>query len=601
METTQFGKYRLIELLGRGGMGEVWRAYDTVIDRMVAIKILSTDISRDATFQQRFRREAHAAARLSSPHTIPIHTYGEINGHLFADMRLINGPDLQAVLRGGPLPPWRAAHIVEQIARALQATHDAGLLHRDVKPSNILLDSDDFAYLIDFGIARAADELGLTAANTVLGTVHYMAPERFGTDDRPVDARSDIYSLTCVLYECLTGRYPFPGDSVEHQITAHLITAPPLPSNVNPDLPVGFDRVIATGMAKNPDDRFGSAIELAQAAREAVHTPPARSLSSAHAYRAAPAPAAPSGPPPGRAPAHPAQRIAERPWWRRKVAVVAAAATVTLAAVATAASLAIGHHGPQADEVRQAVLPFAGLRSPQGVTVDLSGTVYVADTMHDRVLSLSAGATTPAVLPFTGLNFPTGVTADNSGTVYVTDAGNKRVVTLLAGSSTQTVLPFTELGNPTGITVDASRTVYVTDTEKNRVVALDAHSNEQYVLPFSGLNAPTGVVVDDRGTVYVADGGNNRVVGLPTVSDNTQFVLPFTGLNEPGGVTVDDRGDVYVTDSKNNRVLKLPVGSTRQIELPFTGLSYPWGLAVNNLGTVYVAGHGDQVLELKQQ
>lgn len=602
MERTQFGKYRLIELLGRGGMGEVWRAYDTIIDRMVAIKMLPAEISRDPTFQQRFRREMHATARVRSPHVIPIHTYGEINGHLFVEMPLIDGCDLQAVLRNGPLPPSRAVYIVEQIAQALHATHEAGLLHRDIKPSNILLDTDDFAYLIDFGIARATDDLGLTAANMVLGTIHYMAPERLGTDDRPVDSRSDIYSLTCVLYQCLTGHYPFPGDTMEHQITGHLVTPPPRPSQVRAEVPAGFDFVIAKGMAKNPADRYASVMELARAVRDALTTPVASSDASAYTRHANPGyrPGKPSSlPRPERAPV--TTKPQSPPWWRRKVTAVSAAALLTVAAIVTVASIAFGNHGPGATAVHQTVLPFVGLRAPQGVSVDLSGTVYVADTMHDRVLALSVGATVPATLPFTGLNFPTGVTADNSGTVYVTDAGNKRVVTLLAGSTKQTELPFTDLGNPTGVTVDGSRTVYVTDTAKNQVVALDANSRTQVVLPFSGLNAPTGVVVDDRGTVYVADGGNNRVVGLPTGSDNTQFVLPFTGLNEPGGVTVDNKGDVYVTDSKNNRVLKLPTGSTNQIELPFTGLNHPWGLAVNNLGTVYVAGQGNRVLELPQR
>ena len=231
MEGTSFGKYRLIELLGRGGMGEVWRAYDTLTERVVALKILGAEISNDEVFQQRFRREAHAAARLSSPHLIPIHTYGEIYGRLFVDMRLIEGRDLQSVLSRGPLPPVRAVHIIEQVAKALDAAHRGGLLHRDVKPSNILLDADDFAYLIDFGIARAAGDLALTAAGDVIGTCHYMAPERLSTEQ--VDARSDIYSLTCVLYECLTAQYPFPGDTLHNRspITSQLrrhVRRPPI-------------------------------------------------------------------------------------------------------------------------------------------------------------------------------------------------------------------------------------------------------------------------------------------------------------------------------------------------------------------------------------
>jgi len=151
-----FGRYRLVELLGRGGMGEVWRAYDTVIDRTVAIKMLLPHFAQDKTFEQRFRREARAAASLDDPHVVPIYDVGEIDGRLYVAMRLVNGEDLQTLLDGGPLSTDRTVRITEQIASALQAAHKVGLVHRDVKPSNILITEDDFAYLIDFGIARAA-------------------------------------------------------------------------------------------------------------------------------------------------------------------------------------------------------------------------------------------------------------------------------------------------------------------------------------------------------------------------------------------------------------------------------------------------------------
>lgn len=615
MEETSFGKYQLVELLGRGGMGDVWRAYDTVTDRAVALKILSAEISHDEMFQQRFRREAHAAARLSSPHLIPIHTYGDINGRLYVDMRLIEGRDLQSVLSRGPLAPDRAVHIIEQVAKALHAAHRDGLLHRDVKPSNILLDADDFAYLIDFGIARAAGEVSLTAAGDVIGTYHYMAPERFSTAQ--VDARSDIYSLACVLYECLTAQHPFPGDSLEQQITCHRTSPPPRPTSANPGLPVGLDMVIAKGMAKNPGDRYGTAVELARAAHDALSTPSLRPYVTtqidAQARRDSrrqtdvcmtptiprPLPDAFSAPKREPSAGRRAEETRSPSWWRNKAVVSAAAALLTVAAT-VAAMLAISALRPESGEFHQVTLPFTGLRDPQGLSVDSGGTVYVADTLHNKVLALHAGSTTPAVLPFENLSYPTGVTADNSGTVYVNDAGNKRVVVLRAGSQTQITLPFTDLSNPTGLSVDSSRTVYVTDTAKNRVVALFAGTNTQIELPFTGLNDPTGLVVNSSGTVYVADGGNNRVLALPADS-KVQAALPFTGLRQPGGVTVDSEGAVYVTDSGNSRALKLPAGSSTQIELPFTGLDYPWGLAVDNRGTVYVGGRNNQIVALRQK
>jgi serine/threonine protein kinase len=277
MDGTPFGRYRLVELLGRGGMGEVWRAHDTVTDRIVAIKVLPANLSEDEDFQRRFRREAHAAARLDTPHAVPIYDYGEIDGRLFVSMRLIKGRDLATVLADGPLDPARAVRIVEGAALALHAAHQVGLLHRDVKPSNILLDDNDFAYLIDFGIARAMDETRMTKSGNTIGTFQYIAPERLDTQ-KEEDARADIYSLACVLYESLTGQPPFPGSSTAQLITAHLNTPPPRPSTTQPDVPAQVDEVIATGMAKNPNHRYKSATELATAAQCALtdtrrHTP----------------------------------------------------------------------------------------------------------------------------------------------------------------------------------------------------------------------------------------------------------------------------------------------------------------------------------------
>jgi serine/threonine protein kinase len=272
VEGTPFGRYRLMDLLGRGGMGEVWRAHDTATDRIVAIKTLPTQYSDDPMFQQRFRREAHAAARLNSPHVIPIHDYGEIDGRLYVTMRLVEGRDLEAALTDGPLRPSRAVRIIEQIAKALHAAHKVGLVHRDVKPSNVLLDEDDFAYLIDFGIARAADDTRLTGTGNAIGTFQYMAPERLG--DSPDDARADIYALACVLYECLTGQPPFTGTNVVSLIAAHLHTPPPEPSKVTAGVPRPLDAVIAIGMAKDPERRYATTVQLARAAHDAVTAPP---------------------------------------------------------------------------------------------------------------------------------------------------------------------------------------------------------------------------------------------------------------------------------------------------------------------------------------
>jgi len=295
VEGTPFGRYQLIELLGRGGMGEVWRAHDTDIDRVVALKVLLPRYAQDPEFDTRFRREARAAARLDDPHVVPIYDVGEIDGRLYVTMRLIDGVDLQTMLDAGPLDPKRAVHVVEQVASALHSAHQTGLVHRDVKPSNILLADNDFAYLIDFGIARSTGDSALTSANTTIGTWAYMAPERFNTRD--IQPSSDIYALTCVLYQCLTGELPFPGDTLEQVAVSHMVMPPPKPSEERDTVPAAMDKVIATGLAKQPADRYQSTIEMAAAARRAV-TDPAFAQPWLSSSESPTVPARFSGPPP---------------------------------------------------------------------------------------------------------------------------------------------------------------------------------------------------------------------------------------------------------------------------------------------------------------
>ncbi|QBS43154.1 serine/threonine-protein kinase [Nocardia sp. CS682] len=268
MGETWFGHYRLDRLLGSGGTGQVWLAHDSIADRVVALKVLSASVAADPKYRQRFTREARLAAQVRGPHLAAIHSFGELDGQLYLDMEYIEGTDLATVLRcEGPMAPARAVRIVVQVAEALDAAHRAGLVHRDVKPSNIMLDPAGIAHLIDFGTAYRVDQPAITTSSNVVGTLAYMAPERFSGAG---DARADQYSLACVLYECLTARRPFGNADAAQSLMAHLMTDPPLAADFNHAVPAGLDAVIARGMAKVPEQRCASAGELASAAYAAI-------------------------------------------------------------------------------------------------------------------------------------------------------------------------------------------------------------------------------------------------------------------------------------------------------------------------------------------
>jgi YVTN family beta-propeller protein len=271
MTLQQVGNYRLESLLGAGGMGEVYKAYDTHRDRYVALKLLPEALSGDREYLKRFQRESNVAARLRDPHVIPIHDFGELDGRLFIDMRLVDGADISTLLETyGPIAPQRAVHLISQVAQALDAAHADHLVHRDIKPSNILVTSNDFVYVVDFGIARpfGGRQTPLTVTGVTIGTWQYMAPERFTGQD--VDGRADVYSLACVLHECLTGAPPFGDRDLPALMYAQLTYDPPEASSLVEGVPLALDAVIARGMAKDPKDRFATAGALAAAAREAL-------------------------------------------------------------------------------------------------------------------------------------------------------------------------------------------------------------------------------------------------------------------------------------------------------------------------------------------
>lgn len=298
------GRYRLDERLAAGGMGSVYAGQDELLSRKVAVKLLKEELAGDPRFVERFRREARSVAGLSHPNIAAVFDYGEEDGRQFIVMELVEGRDLARVIHAdGALGPERSVRIGGQVLAALEHAHAAGIVHRDVKPANVIIGPGDRVKVTDFGIARATGQATLTATGSVLGSAHYIAPEQ--ADGRPTSPATDIYSAGIVLYEMLVGKPPFTGESALQIAMRHVTDTVPPPSAANADVPPGLDAIVARATAKNPDDRFASAAQMGTALEAALDptqrmdAPAATSvLSGAGAGATAPLTEASTPPPP---------------------------------------------------------------------------------------------------------------------------------------------------------------------------------------------------------------------------------------------------------------------------------------------------------------
>src|SRR5919109_2968035 len=261
--------FRIEDVVGRGGMGVVYRAVQLSLERPVALKLIAPALTADPGFRARFERESRLAASLDHPNVVPVYAAGEDAGVLYIAMRFVDGTDLRTLIRTeGRLAPERAAQIIAQVGSALDAAHHEGLVHRDVKPANVLISQrggEEHAYLTDFGLTkRSTSSGGLTGSGQWVGTLDYVAPEQLRGER--VDGRADVYSLGCVLYEALSGKVPYPRENDLAKLWAHISDPAPSASEVAPDVPPGLSRVVQTAMAKARDERYGSAGALGRAA-----------------------------------------------------------------------------------------------------------------------------------------------------------------------------------------------------------------------------------------------------------------------------------------------------------------------------------------------
>jgi YVTN family beta-propeller protein len=349
---TELLGYRIEAQIGRGGMSVVYRAHHETLDRKVALKVLAPELREDERFRERFLRESKLAASIEHPNIVPIYDAGEVDGRLYIAMRHVEGSDLKTLLRReGALEPRRALVLVAQLADALDAAHARGLVHRDVKPSNVLVDGAGRPYLSDFGLTKSvSDRSALTATGQIVGTVDYVAPELI--EGKAVDGRADVYSLGCVLYECLTGEVPFPRDSELAVLFAHVQEPPPRPSDRRPELGRELDGVIAKALAKAPEQRYATDAELVEAARTAlpVAAPPARS--------------------------------------RRRLLVALAALLAAVGAAAAALALALGGESPSTEPTLAITVP--SLQRIDPATNRLAATIGLGS--HPTSVSVGEGA-----------------------------------------------------------------------------------------------------------------------------------------------------------------------------------------------------------------
>jgi serine/threonine-protein kinase len=598
-----FGPYRLDELIGCGGMGEVFRAYDARRNRVVALKRLTRQLASDPEYRVRFRRESALAAKLREPHIIPIHDFGEINGQLFIDMRLVQGIDLAAMIRMGLLTPARTVDVVSQIADALDAAHAEKLVHRDVKPSNVLLvgaaeraAERGFAYLVDFGVASTLGGSTLSRPGLAVGTASYMAPERMIGDSW--DHRADVYSLACMFYECLAGRRPFAAEDLLGVLQAHLKLPPPRPSALRPELPRGFDDIVARGMAKDAADRFLSAGELAAAARKVLEegglagVTPMRHTPSAPLDATKMAPVVPTWgvPPIGR--------------WRPDAD---ATELVSPGRVPSEihTELIRGHTGGPAADATELIAAGASTNRRRGrrggrarwiAAIAAFGVILVLLAIFvPRLLPSGPAAFTHQATVTVGLE-PTAVALSPDGSrAYVTNNSDGTVSVIDTATATPIGQPIPVGEQPQDVvTSPDGKRVYVTNTRSAAVSVIDAGTDAVVStvkvgrFPGSVAIAPDGsrlyVANMADGTISVLDTALLAVVGPPIPLDKNP------AATTPAGLTLSpDGGTLYVADNGTDEVTVIDT-KTGVPRPPIPVGDGPVAIAVSADGhTVYVA------------
>jgi streptogramin lyase len=509
---SDFVGYRIEELIGRGGMGFVYRAFDQRLKRPVALKLVAPSLGRDERFLQRFGRESELVMSLEHPNVIPIYDAGAVDGRVYLAMRLVDGSDLRSVLRReGALAPPRALAICAQIASALDAAHARGLVHRDVKPSNVLLDQTEHVYLADFGLTRRLEDLpGEPGDDRSIGTPAYLAPEQL--EGKPVDGRADLYSLGCLLYEALTGEAVFPRSSRLAVAWAHLEEEPPRASRRRPELPEAIDAVIARAMAKEPGQRHSSCAALIAAAEDAL------------GFRKAPL------------------------FGRRKPLLVAAAIVVALLVASAAIAAVLLTGAPRTTGTKLPPRLFAR-----------ANTLARIDPATDKVVAVYRVAADPVVTA--AGDYTVWVYSRGGGTVTQIDTVTNRVV-----ETTPVPLPAECCSLFTGpvLAADGSGAWFVAgEIGRRRPILVHIPVGRQGKREYPLRVTPTGVAVGGGAAWVVGhDRRTNEVLRIDQAGDSTKVVVRF-----PSSARIDSiaygYGAVWVVSSTTATLYRIEPGPAR--------------------------------------
>jgi YVTN family beta-propeller protein len=557
---TIFAGYQIDGIAGEGGMGVVYRATEIALQRPVALKLIAEDFSGDRKFRERFQRESMLAASIDHPNVIPVYEAGEVDGELYIAMRFVDGTDLlHAVTREGALEPARAVRIVSQVAAALDAAHRRGLVHRDVKPGNVLLTGEgeeEHAYLTDFGLVKTltGDIPGTTTAGHFVGTLDYSSPEAIQGQD--ADARSDVYSLACVLYFTLTRTSPFLRDSNVGTMFAHVNEPPPSLLETAPELPPALAGVVERALSKNPDERPQTAGEFARAAQEALA-------------------AGGAGAEPPRTPTPASTPKAEGPSRGNRALGILLPAILVFGLLLAGLAAAGVFKGEEKAAEPQASATAA---PEKNATAEAAATATAAATPSTPkvVASIPAG------------KGPDGISVTDDGTVFVTDA-SEGTFTRIDPKTNKTIGEPLDVGKAPDGVAGAKKVTWIASSGDNKVRRIESNPDPVVVGTIPVGREPNGISLGEQ-LVWVTNSGDDSVNRIDR-SSATVVGSPIGVGDEPIGVFVGTDG-VWIANHGDDSVTRIDISTAEVIGNPIPTGKGPRGV-VEAFGSVWVANADD--------